>query len=259
MIRLHGKPPYKTILIHGGPGAIGSLEICADRLSRLSGEGVVEALQSKYSVAELTEELYGQIRENCAGKVTLIGHSWGAWLAAFFAAAYPLLCENVVLVGCPPLQDQYVKAINSRRMQNLSQAEREIFRRLSENRASDEDMGKIPQILEKSDNYCLEYSEIPENLMADGRMHNCIWSEAAALRTNGDLLAAFQKIQSRLYLIQGAFDPHPAEGVIRPLKENEISCETYILEKCGHSPFQEKYAKEVFYRALIGICESHLR
>lgn len=255
MIRLHGRPPYKTILIHGGPGAVGSLEICADRLSRLSGKGVAEALQSKYSIAELKKELYEQIWENCAKKVTLIGHSWGAWLAALFAAEYPLLCENVVLVGCPPLQDQYVEDIHSRRMQNLSQAEREIFRRLAENRASDEDMGKIPQILERSDNYCLEYSEIPENLMADSRMHNCIWSEAAALRTAGDLLAAFQRIRSKLYLIQGAVDPHPAEGVIRPLEEKEISCETYILERCGHSPFQERYAKEEFYRILLQICK----
>ena len=87
MMRLHGKPPYKTILIHGGPGAVGSLEICADRLSRLSGKGVAEALQSKYSIAELKKELYEQIRENCAKKVTLIGHSWGAWLAALFIHA----------------------------------------------------------------------------------------------------------------------------------------------------------------------------
>ena len=175
-MRLHGKPPYKTILIHGGPGAVGSLEICADRLSRLSGKGVAEALQSKYSIAELKKELYEQIWENCAKKVTLIGHSWGAWLAALFAAEYPLLCEKVVLVGCPPLQDQYVEDIHSRRMQNLSQAEREIFRRLAENRASDEDMGKIPQILERSDNYCLECSEMPENLMADSEMYHRVWS-----------------------------------------------------------------------------------
>ena len=75
------------------------------------------------------------------------------------------------------------------------------------------------------------------------------------MRTNGDLLAAFQQIRSRLYLIQGAFDPHPAEGVIRPLEEKEISCETYILERCGHSPFQERYAKEEFYRILLQICK----
>lgn len=26
MVELHGKAPYKTVLIHGGPGAIGSLK-----------------------------------------------------------------------------------------------------------------------------------------------------------------------------------------------------------------------------------------
>lgn len=257
MVRLHGSPPYKIILIHGGPGAAGSLEICADRLSRFSETGALEALQSGYSISELKEELLGQIREYCTGKVTLVGHSWGAWLAAFFAADYPFLCENVVLVGCPPLEDRYVSAVTSRRIRNLSGMDQDIFRRLAANRASDEDMGKIPQILEQSDNYCLDCSEMPENVEADSEMYNRVWSEAAALRTNGELLAVFQRIQSRLYLIQGESDPHPAEGVTGPLKEKGIPCETHILQKCGHSPFQEKYAKEEFYRILLQICKTH--
>lgn len=46
MVELHGKEPYKTVLIHGGPSAIGSLKNCAEELSRLTGKGIIEALQS---------------------------------------------------------------------------------------------------------------------------------------------------------------------------------------------------------------------
>lgn len=53
MVELHGKSPYKTVLIHGGPGAIGSLKTCSEELSRLTERGIVEALQSQYSIAEL--------------------------------------------------------------------------------------------------------------------------------------------------------------------------------------------------------------
>lgn len=253
MVELHGKAPYKTVLIHGGPGAIGSLKNCAEELSGLTGKGIVEALQSRYSTAELIEELYLQIGEYCQEEPTLIGHSWGAWLAVLFAEKYPKICKNIVLVGCPPLADQYVKEISLRRLQNLLAEEREIFQRVADNAATDEDMKKLPGILEKSDNYCLESSEKLIIDKADHEMYNRIWNEAAKLRTSGELLAAFKNAQSRLFLIQGDYDPHPIEGVMKPLEENGIPCETYILEKCGHSPFLEKYAKEKFYEILQAI------
>ena len=89
MVRLYGKAPYKFVLVHGGPGAAGSLRGFAEELSQLSEAGVVEAIQSQYSIDELIEELYCQIKENCAGRVSLIGHSWGAWLAVLLAERYP--------------------------------------------------------------------------------------------------------------------------------------------------------------------------
>ena len=139
MVELHGKAPYKTVLIHGGPGAIGSLKTCSEELSRLTERGVVEALQSQYSIAELIEELYLQIIEYCQEKPTLIGHSWGAWLAVLFAEKYPKLCKNIILVGCPPLADKYVKEISLRRLRNLSGEESKIFQRMIDNVATDED------------------------------------------------------------------------------------------------------------------------
>ena len=253
MVELHGKAPYKTVLIHGGPGAAGSLNNCAEELNRLTGSGVVEALQSRYSIAELIEELYLQIIKYCQEIPTLIGHSWGAWLAVLFAGKYPKMCKNIVLVGCPPLADKYVKEISLRRLRNLSDEERKIIQRVTDNVATGEDMTKIPGILEKSDNYCLESSKKLMADKSDNEMYNRIWNEASELRTSGELLEVFKNIQSRLFLIQGTCDPHPIEGVIKPLEENGIPCKTYILEKCGHNPFMEKYAKEEFYNILQDI------
>lgn len=251
MVRLYGKEPYRVVLVHGGPGAIGSLKGFSEEFSELSKLGVVEAIQSKYSIAELIEELYCQIRDNCTGKVSLIGHSWGAWLVALFAEKYPELTRNVILVGCGPLEDQYISEIGSRRLQNLTDEDSAIFQRLISNQATDEDMEKIPRILDKSDNYCLENREKHRADKTDSEMHNKVWSEAAKLRTNGELLTSFKNIKCKLYLIQGELDPHPVKGVTLPLQDNNIPCETYILEKCGHSPFMEKYAKEEFYKILM--------
>ena len=256
MVRLYGNAPYKIVLVHGGPGAIGSLKGFAQELSELSQTGVMEAIQSKYSIDELIEELYIQIKDNCSDKVSLAGHSWGAWLAALFAEKYPELIENIILVGCGPLEDKYVSEIGARRFQNLSEEDGAIFQRLVDNQATDADMEKIPDILEKSDNYCLENREKHKADKADSEMHNKVWSEAAGLRTNGKLLASFQNIKGRIYLIQGELDPHPVKGVTISLQEKGVPCETYILEKCGHSPFMEKYAKDEFYKILMRIIKS---
>lgn len=61
MVRLYGKSPYEVVLVHGGPGAIGSLKGFAEELSELSEIGVVEAIQTKYSINELIEELHDQV------------------------------------------------------------------------------------------------------------------------------------------------------------------------------------------------------
>ncbi len=251
MVRLYGKSPYKIVLVHGGPGAIGSLKRFALELNILSQIGVVEAIQSKYSIAELIEELYSQINDNCNNKVSLIGHSWGAWLAALFTVKYPELIERVILIGCGPLDDKYVSEISARRFNSLSDEESTIFQRLVDNQVSDEDMKKIPKILEKSDNYCLENKDLHKADKIDSQMHNIVWEEAAKLRTEGKLLKAFKQIKCKIILIQGEVDPHPASGITIPLSENYIECETYILKKCGHSPFMEKYAKENFYKILL--------
>ena len=127
MVRLYGGKPYKVVLVHGGPGAIGSLKGFAEELSELSKVGVVEAIQSKYSIDELIEELYGQIRDNFTGKVSLIGHSWGVWLVVLFAEKYPDMIGNVIMVGSGPLEDKYVPEIGTRRSQNLSEVDGMVF------------------------------------------------------------------------------------------------------------------------------------
>lgn len=251
MVRLYGHAPYNVFLVHGGPGAIGALKGFAKELNALTEKGIVEAIQSKYSIAELINELFDQIKENSKEKVTLIGHSWGAFLVILFAAKYPELVKNVVLVGCPPLEDKYVSEIQIRRTDNLSDEYRAIFERLVRNQATDEDMQKIPLVFEKSDNYCLIDSIENKADRIDSHMHNTIWSEAARLRTEGGIVSAIKMIQGKIYLIQGALDPHPVNGVVIPLEESGILCSTYILDKCGHSPFMEKFAKDEFYDILI--------
>ena len=59
MIRKYGKKPYQIAVIHGGPGDIGSLGVVARTLS--SQVGVLEPIQSKFTVWDLVDELEQQL------------------------------------------------------------------------------------------------------------------------------------------------------------------------------------------------------
>lgn len=174
-------------------------------------------------------------------------------MVVLFAEKYPEMINNVIMVGSGPLEDKYVSEIGTRRFKNLSEEDSMVFKRLNNNETTDEDMKRIPYILEKSDNYCLENKEKHTADKTDSEMHNKVWREAAKLRTDGELLKCFKNVKSRLYLIQGEYDPHPAKGVTIPLQENGVRCEIHILKKCGHSPFMEKYARGEFYKIILGI------
>lgn len=253
MIRLHGSAPYRVITVHGGPGAIGSLEACSEELAQRAGTGVVESLQSQYSVDALIDELHTHIVEQCQTPVTLIGHSWGAWLAALAAARYPDCAANVVLVGCPPLADSYVNDITARRMASMNDTDRAIFQTLLDGTATDDIMAQIPAMLERCDNVDLIDGADASETITDARMYNEVWSQAAAMRTDGSLLEACKAVSCPITIIQGDHDPHPLRGVTEPLTAAGIRYTAHELTQCGHSPFLERHARDEFFALLTSL------
>lgn len=257
MVRKHGKEPYHIVVLHGGPGAAGS----AFGLARLISKefGVLEPMQSKYTIMELEEELMRQIEENCSGKVILAGHSWGAWLAGLFAERFPDKVEKVILIGCPPLDEAYVSKIGERRKGNMSPEEAkefdQILRQLEKVLGEkDEYLRRLGEICDRADGYQEEKS-LSDKAEADGDLYENVWKEAAGLRKSGKLLERFGRISCPLVLIQGAVDPHPPEGVIQPLRDRNEGIKSYVLDKCGHTPWREKYAREEFARVLFSELE----
>jgi pimeloyl-ACP methyl ester carboxylesterase len=56
--------------------------------------------------------------------------------------------------------------------------------------------------------------------------------------------------------IHGDHDPHPAEGVEKPLA-SVLGCFRFILlQNCGHQPWTERHARDAFYRVLEEELES---
>lgn len=257
MIKQLGSKQCQLVLIHGGPGAIGSLHCLAEQLS--VSIGVAEQFQSKYTIEEVLIELYNDIVSlNC--KVTLLGHSWGAWLAGLFAKEHPELVHKLILVGCPPLVKEYVSKIEERRYQRFTFDEQQQFKKLlnqlenpnySHKEESIEQLGKL---VEKADNYCLDL-ELMNSSQADGEMYDAIWKVAAKWRDEGRWLTIFRAIKCPVYLLQGKYDPHPIEGVTEPLLKAHIITKVYEFQKSGHSPFLELYDRKSFCELVIKLSE----
>ncbi|MGI6664496.1 MAG: alpha/beta fold hydrolase [Christensenellaceae bacterium] len=255
MIKRYGKNPCEIALLHGGPGAIGSLRPLARALTK--SYGTAELLQTKYTIAALLEELSSDLQSVTTKPITLLGHSWGAWLAILYAAQFPALVKQLILVGCGPLTEAYVPQILAHRLANLSEADakeyRAILAALDDPAYGNKEglLQKLGALTKSSDNYNL--IPMQDETVLNSAMYTAIWQQAAALRKSGALLQSCRKIRCPITLIQGAYDPHPLEGVTAPLQEAGISYTAHLLENAGYSPFYEAEASAAFYEILHGL------
>ena len=133
-LRKYGNPPYTVVLVHGGPGAAGTMEGVAKKIS--AHRGVIEAIQTRYSIDSLLLELRGVVSLHGNPPLTLIGHSWGAWLSIFFASKYPDQVKKLILIAAAPLEEKYASKIMETRLERLDEKEAQktldLLREISE-------------------------------------------------------------------------------------------------------------------------------
>ena len=60
------------------------------------------------------------------------------------------------------------------------------------------------------------------------------------------MLELAQYIKCPVVAIHGAYDPHPAQGVQKPLSAILKDFRFILIEKCGHDPWHEKHARESY-------------
>jgi pimeloyl-ACP methyl ester carboxylesterase len=70
------------------------------------------------------------------------------------------------------------------------------------------------------------------------------------MRQTGRLLELAHQIRCPVVAIHGDHDPHPAEGVRVPLLSVLQGFRFVLLDRCGHTPWVERHARERFFRAL---------
>ncbi len=253
-LRLYGAPPFKVVVVHGGPGAPGEMKPMAKELSH--DIGVLEPLQTAFSVDGQVTELASVIEARAAFPVILIGWSWGAWLSFIVTARYPSLVEKLILVSSGPFKAEYAQQIMPTRLSRLSPDDRMRAEALLEalqaapRAESGALFSEFGQLLSSADSFSPLPSEESDAVRSQPEIFKRVWVEADRLRATGTLLQYGQYIQCPVVVIHGDYDPHPFMGVREPLSEVVKNCRFILLERCGHHPWYEREAKEQFYKTL---------
>lgn len=256
-VRRHGNAPFKVAVIHGGPCAQGSVAPIAHELA--SDRGVLEPSQSADSVDGQVEELKAQLEAEAGLPATLIGHSWGAWLAWIFAARYPEMVSKLILVGSGPFEAHYAESIMPTRASRVPPENRDevysLMERIENPEVGDKDhiVARLGDLLSKTDHFDpvrldLAIPDCGLRFLPD--VHAKVWSEASALRRSGKLLEMAKDIRCPVVAIHGDYDPHPAEGVRRPLSAVLSDFRFILLANCGHEPWIERQARDQFFDIL---------
>jgi len=274
-VRTYGDPPYRVAVLHGGPGAAGEVAPVARELGK--DMGVLEPLQTATTVEGQVEELRRQLLEYAQGPATLVGHSWGAWLAWIFAARHPDMVDRLVLVSSGVFEARYAEGLMEARKSRLAEAERvEVDRLLAQLQAGDGTdrdalLARFGALMSRADGYDLLPDDKPEDgpedgsedgpendrsddppdaVRCDAAVFAGVWPQAARLRAEGELLAMGRAIRCPVVAIHGDHDPSPAAGVREPLS-TVLDVFTFILlPHCGHTPWRERQARDRFYRVL---------
>lgn len=252
-LRRYGEKPYKVAVVHGGPGAAGSVKPVCEELSEVYG--VLEPLQTEMSVEGQLNELKKVLEENTDEPITLIGHSWGAMLIYMFAAKYNHLVKKIILVSSGCIEEKYYEDLCNNRESKLTKEEKNELNSLRKSfmNPNDKDMNKVfarfGALMEKLDSYEPIEIENDESLFSY-EIFEKVWTEARALRKSGLLYDMGKNIKCKVVAIHGDYDSHPAEGIRTSLEKLFSNLRFYELKKCGHSPWREVYAKDEFYKIL---------
>jgi pimeloyl-ACP methyl ester carboxylesterase len=251
--RIYGERPYQVAVVHGGPGVPGYMVPVARELA--IDLGVIEPLQTKDTIDGQIEELVDVLKNNADIPVVLIGHSWGAILSYITAARFPYAVKKLVLVGMPPLKTEDRPDLTPIWLERLSEKERVEFLSLEElvwdgvTEDKSKPMGRLFRLIAKAESYS-PFPSKDDVLEYQLNINVSIFQNLSQQPQYLDLTDFGKVIKCQVVAIHGKYDPRPAKVVLEPLSKVIKGFNYILLDKCGHYPWIEKYARDKFFRIL---------
>jgi pimeloyl-ACP methyl ester carboxylesterase len=169
------------------------------------------------------------------------------------------MAERLVLISSGVLEDQYAATLRATQSARLTEIERSEMAKLK-GLLDDPDVpdkgalfSRYGHLFDKTENYDVE-PEAQDPFETDPAIFNHVWTEAAAMRSSGELLRQASLVKCPVLAIHGDYDPSPAEGVREPLaRVLKAPFEFLVLENCGHTPWLERHARDELCEILEAI------
>lgn len=255
--RTYGTAGPVVVVLHGGPAGVGRAAAIARGLA--DGFRVFEPWQrgsggEPLTVARHVEDLHTLVESRCDGaRAALVGESWGAMLALAYAAAHPDSAGPLVLVGCGTFDEVARDRMRAILQERTDDELRRRLERLAEEFPDPADqMTKRYELTRSLYAYesvaCVEEEALAKPF--DMRAHTETWSDMVRLQAEGVYPAAFSAIESPVLMLHGAYDPHPGQMIRASLGRYLPQLEYRQWERCGHSPWVEKFVREEFFAVL---------
>lgn len=257
VIALHGGPGFSDYL----PPDLGPLTSSFRLISydqRGSGQSTVVTDPALLTAPAFVADLE-RVRESLGiARLTLLGHSWGAGLAALYAVAHPDRVDRLLLVDpMPPRAEPYLTEFSQTLQSRFTETDRAAMAEASARRQKAAD--------NEAPDACRAYYAV----FIKAYLH----SPTAAARMRGDLCDApaaalrnFSKINTSVMGSLGAFDLRPQLAAInvpalvihgasdpipmasaREWAASLANGRLLVIEQSGHFPFVER--PETFFPA----------
>lgn len=253
-VREYGETGPTVILLHGGPGAPGSMAPVARLLA--SEFHLLEPWQrasgpEPLTVARHVQDLLDLVDARCpSGAALLVGHSWGAMLALAFAAAHPDRAAGLALIGCGTFDTKSRADLLATLDGRMSVALRKTLLGLVESVPDpDARLAKTAELLLP----IYAHDPVTTDLElgpCDARAYRESWDDMLRQQEKGVFPAAFTAITAPVLMLHGRDDPHPADSIRASLAAVIPHLEYREWRRCGHYPWIERHTQGEFAEAL---------
>ncbi|HEU0015309.1 MAG TPA: alpha/beta hydrolase [Longimicrobium sp.] len=260
--RVYGSGPDTTVVVTGGPGlAMGYMDQDLTALThgrtviyydaRGAGRSTLLYDPAQLGMDRHVADLEAVRQFFGIGELSILGHSWGAMVAPFYAAQYPSNVDRLVMVTPGPVQAQYDAMFEAERIARTApevlQRQGELFGELASGMSPD----PVAACEELLSIWFPAYFYDPANL-ANFQGSWCDVPPAAAnalllslvagrgsLGTNFDLVPMLQTLQVPALVIHGSHDPIPFAST-QAYADAMPNGELLVIENAGHFPWLEQ-------------------
>jgi proline iminopeptidase len=266
--RLVGMKSDTVIVLHGGPGL--TMEYFAKDLTPLaahhtllfydqrgSGRSSLVSDSAALDGQRFAEDLEAVRQHFGMERVTLLGHSWGAGVAALYASRYPDRIGRLLIVDGIPLRlQELVQAFEELAAHRDSATRQQMQEWMDARRANPGDATAChayyvlwfrpffvdPSAMSRSQgDFCAGTPESRRNKIASVDRY------VAASLGSWDWRPALRRVNAPALIIHGSADPLPAEGG-REWAAALPDARFLLLRGVGHFPYLE--APEAFFIAV---------